>query len=66
MTNRYELTCQYCGYSWEIQYAPNGTIYCHKCKDSSIKAKDLHRDKIDYYAGSPPFEEKEDKEFWHL
>jgi hypothetical protein len=56
MLNKYELICQYCGFSWLVSYTPQHSVYCSKCKDGNIRAKNLETDKIDYYAGSPPFE----------
>ncbi len=55
--NRYKLICNYCSFSWEINYQPQEILYCFKCKDTNIKLVDLIKDGIDYYSGSPPFEE---------
>jgi len=63
--NRFELICFYCNNSWEVNYAPQEVIYCPKCKDTNIKIKDNIRDKIDYYAGSPPFKDDNDDD-WGL
>lgn len=57
--NKYELICQYCNYSWQINYVPNEFVYCSKCRDKNIRIKDLNAETVDYYVGCPPFEEPE-------
>jgi hypothetical protein len=39
-------------------------VVCPKCNDTNIKLV-IRSKKIDYYAGSPPFE-KEDPDKWNL
>lgn len=56
--SKYELTCEYCGHIWKIDYIPTEYTWCEKCKDHHIKVKDLSKHQIDYYQGSPAFEEK--------
>lgn len=63
--NRFELICTYCGNSWEINYTPQEIIYCGKCQDSGIRVKNIASERIDYYAGSPPFEEDDAFEPWN-
>ncbi len=55
--NKYELICEYCNNSWQINYIPKDPVYCSKCKDRKIRIKDLKTDIVDYYIGCPPFEE---------
>lgn len=51
-----QITCTYCGVSWVEKKTDLNTIKCLKCKDShNLTAKELHKSKIDYYAGSPAF-----------
>ncbi len=59
--NQFELTCQYCGHSWEINYIPQEMVYCQICGDSNVRAKNIAAEKVDYYIGSPPFEKVDDK-----
>ena len=54
----FELICQYCNYSWSINFTPKEPINCVKCNDTNIRAIRLS-DKIDYYVGCPPFKEKD-------
>lgn len=58
-----EFTCQYCGHHWERKSMPKEVV-CPKCNDTNIKLV-IRSKKIDYYAGSPPFE-KEDPDKWNL
>ena len=51
--NWYELICLYCDHSWQVNYKPDNLLYCSKCKDTNIRVKQV--DKVDQYAGSPPF-----------
>ena len=43
---------------------PKDIVYCTKCGDSNLKAVDLKADKVDYYAGSPPFEKERKDPDW--
>ena len=61
--NRYEFICQYCNHSWQSNYMSKETLYCIKCNDSHIRVKDLKSSEVDYYAGSPEFE---DDPNWNL
>lgn len=64
--NKYELICQYCGNSWEINYTPKERIFCTRCKDPDIVAKDIAKERIDYYSGARQFpSEKEANEGDH-
>lgn len=56
-----EATCEYCGHRWEIRPIER-IITCPICKDKNVKIKDLSKHKIDYYQGSPPFKNLNDKE----
>lgn len=58
--NKYEFTCRYCNYIWEISYHPKEQPYCVKCGDRNIKAVEIASQRIDYYAGSPAFETKKE------
>lgn len=56
-----ELECVYCGFKWEENVSSKQEIeemLCIKgdCKDSNLKVRDV-RAKVDYYQGSPPFQE---------
>lgn len=66
--NLYELSCYYCGYSWQINYEPRDTIYCIKCKDKNLRLINIATQKVNYYVGSPPFpeKEKEDPDKWYI
>lgn len=64
--NKYLLTCLYCDHSWGINYNPVSKVYCPQCKDGNITATDLSKDSIDYYAGSPPFKDKEFDKEWNF
>ena len=57
----FELTCNYCNFQWTQEYVNRAYISCGKCKDSNIKVVDVKREKVDYYAGSPPFPEEEEE-----
>jgi len=60
-----EFTCKYCNYKWNktmYSYESNNDFKCLKCGDTDPTAKDLTKEKIDYYQGSPKFEEKPKKE----
>jgi hypothetical protein len=59
----YELTCQYCGNSWQHLGMPKEEIRCFTCNDSNIRVRNLSVDKIDYYKGSPPFDEEQNWNF---
>lgn len=53
-----ELECTYCGHKWEKTIYNKSSIEserCPKCKDASLKVRDLAKTKVDYYKGSPPF-----------
>ncbi len=60
--NEFLLICLYCGYEWVLNNNPSKYTVCLKCKDKNLTIKDLSRTKVDYYAGSPPFEKKKEKE----
>lgn len=55
----YLLNCTYCGAQWKVDYITAKHAVCPKCQDIDVTAKDLAKDSIDYYAGSPPFKDKE-------
>lgn len=57
--DKFKFICRYCDYTWNIDYMPTSKPICWKCSDTNIRIIDLERDKIDYYAGSPPFVESE-------
>ena len=63
--NRFELICQYCNHSWDVNYAPQDIVYCKICKDPNIRVIDRAVEKIDYYMGAKPFPEKYEKT-WDL
>lgn len=57
-----ELECMYCGHKWTNivrNQAQIEAMVCEKrgCGHSTLKVRDMAK-KIDYYQGSPPFEEK--------
>lgn len=59
------LTCQYCNHSWKEHFYNKEAIdhsRCPICKDTSLTVRDAAsmKDKIDYYAGCPPFPEPKD------
>lgn len=58
--NRYRLICQYCNHTWEWDYIPNHSLSCTYCNDKNVRVIDNKVNKVDYYAGSPPFPEKKD------
>lgn len=64
--NKFRLTCQYCNFEWEINYTPQDPLYCGTCSDRNIRIVNLATSKIDYYAGSPPFPEKNDDQNWNF
>lgn len=62
-----ELICTYCNKKWErnIYSSSNVTEFeCPVCGDKHVKIKDLTIDKVDYYAGSPPFQDQEPTINW--
>lgn len=63
--NKYGLICEYCDYSWQINYKPDSFLYCLKCSDKNIRIFSLASSKIDYYSGSPEFIEEE-QENWNF
>jgi DNA-directed RNA polymerase subunit RPC12/RpoP len=57
------LECTYCGHKWEKTFYNKHSIEaerCPRCKDASLKVKDLAKTKVDYYQDSPPFPPKKD------
>jgi hypothetical protein len=68
MSNKFGLSCRYCGFYWEVNYNPSDKIYCLKCRDSHVKVINISTDKVDYYIGCPPFEKKieEDPDKWYI
>lgn len=52
------LICQYCDYKWKVDYINKYSLHCEICNDDNIREIST-KDKIDYYAGSPPFPKKE-------
>lgn len=61
--NLYELICNYCGFSWKIDYSPRVVSTCDVCKDTNIRVIDISG-KSDYYIGCPPFPDKQEK--WNI
>ena len=60
-----EFTCLYCDHKFIKTYYSSSDVSlekCPKCGDKNLKAKDVKKDKIDTYDGSPPFPEKPKKE----
>lgn len=58
---RLALECMYCGHKWRDSVFTKQSVEskkCPICHDSHIKVKDINTDKVDYYAGSPPFPPK--------
>lgn len=55
-----QITCKYCDY----RYTKNAysTIHyeecCPKCGDSHVMIKKLEDHSVNYYSGSPPFEDE--------
>lgn len=66
--SRFELNCNYCGHTWQIDFMPEDYINCAKCKDGNIRVTNSENNKIDAYAGSPPFveQEEEDPDKWYI
>lgn len=55
------LTCFYCNYSWDKYLNSKKAVndqHCLKCGDSNLRVVDLETSSIDYYKGSPPFDDK--------
>lgn len=57
-----ELECTYCGFKWEESVSTKAEIdemaCIHgNCGDTNLKVRDVARTKIDYYQGSPPFQD---------
>jgi hypothetical protein len=55
-----EICCNYCGYKtvrneYDESFIRN--LSCYKCNDKDLVIKEVSKSKIDYYMGSPPFEE---------
>lgn len=65
MKNKFEIRCQYCGNSWQINYMPNSKIFCPKCTDSDLKIADISQ-KVDYYIGCPPFPKDDYSDGWPM
>ena len=63
--NKYELICQYCNNTWQVNYIGKDPVRCGICKDSNIRVIDLARDRADYYIGCPAFEDEPDLDKWH-
>lgn len=59
---RIHLSCTYCGTKWEAFANSKESIEdmkCGICGDSTLEVRDASKmEKIDYYAGSPPFPDK--------
>jgi len=58
-----EITCTYCGYKIDKEAyneASVRSLRCSKCNDKNLLFKEIIRERVDYYAGSPPFEEKKE------
>jgi len=56
---KYDLECQYCGDKQTINAYHQSQIehaVCIKCKDSSLTVRE-HKEKVDYYQGSPAFQD---------
>jgi hypothetical protein len=53
------LSCRYCGYEWnKMGYGHiSEDESCLKCNDKNIDVRDLSKTKVDYYAGSPSFQD---------
>lgn len=60
------IICTYCGKTWtKVVYAMNAieNEKCSKCGDRNLDVRDNSKSKINYYAGSPPFPVKKDKDW---
>lgn len=56
-----KVTCNYCGFvetSFFLSKAHIEEAVCSKCSDATLKIENLKESKVDYYADSPPFEDK--------
>lgn len=56
-----KITCNYCNKTWEqyVYHTFKGGFKCSKCKESkSFTVQKEARQSIDYYIGSPEFENK--------
>jgi 5-methylcytosine-specific restriction endonuclease McrA len=59
-----EFECTYCGHKWNKTAYDKQSVEdekCPKCKDLTLKVRDVQVSKIDYYQGSPPFPAKDTK-----
>lgn len=64
-----EFECTYCGYRWVEEIWNKDTIsskVCKKgnCRTKNLLARDLQATKVDYYQGSPPFQEPKKDNGW--
>lgn len=63
--NAYKIICEYCNFSWEVNYVTKDRIFCTVCNDPNLRIIDLASTKIDYYQGCPPFpKDKPDTTDW--
>ena len=60
-----KITCWYCDHTvYKTVYDQRGLqdLTCIICKDPNLIIKDVAKDRLDTYAGSPPFEDKKDSD----
>lgn len=58
-----DMQCTYCGKKWRLIAQSQWELMnakCGVCGDKHIKMKDLSKETINYYQGSPPFPNKID------
>jgi hypothetical protein len=52
------IRCKYCGLKVELEYfEARRRSRCSHCNQPEHESKEITHSKVDYYAGSPPFEE---------
>lgn len=58
----FDLECLYCGKKWRENYFSSySKPRCGVCNDRNIRIKEvLPHEKIDYYEGCPPYEDKKE------
>jgi len=64
--NKFQMECMYCGHKWveTLWHKPDNLRCTHgSCNDKNITIRPLKgAGSVDYYAGSGPFEDEQDKE----